>query len=63
MRNGRTGYQEEKWHWSYWPLAKGYLRCYLDLSPEEAFSGFEGAAYSDSLGIIDRYVQGIDGPQ
>ena len=63
MQNGRTGYQEEKWHWSYWPLAEGYLRCYLDLCPEEAFSGFEGAAYSDSLGIIDRYVQGIDGPQ
>lgn len=63
MRNGRTGYQEEKWHWSFWPLAEGYLRCYLDLCPEEAFAGFEGAVYSDSLRIIDRYVQGIDGPQ
>ena len=63
MRNGRTGYQEEKWHWSYWPLAEGFLRCYLDLCPEEAFAGFEGANYSDSLRIIDRYVQGIDGPQ
>ena len=44
-------------------LAEGFLRCYLDLCPEEAFAGFEGAAYSDSLRIIDRYVQGVDGPQ
>jgi LAS superfamily LD-carboxypeptidase LdcB len=63
MRNGRTGYQEEKWHWSYWPLAEDFLSCYLELCPEEAFAGFEGASYSDSLCIIDRYVQGIDGPQ
>lgn len=63
MSNGRTGYQEEKWHWSYWPLASGFLDCYLALRPADGFSGFEGSHYSDSLRIIDRYVQGIDGPQ
>lgn len=63
MVNGRTGYQEEKWHWSFWPLASRYLDCYLMLRPEDGFSGFEGADYSDSLRIIDRYVRGIDGPR
>ena len=62
MTNGRTGYQEEKWHWSYWPLAERFLRCYLDLCPDGAFTGFDGAKYGDTLRIIDRYVQGVDGP-
>mgnify|MGYP005739404071 FL=1 len=62
MKNGRTGYQEEKWHWSFWPLANRFLRCYLELIPDEGLSGFEGAEYGDSLDVIDRYVQGIDGP-
>jgi LAS superfamily LD-carboxypeptidase LdcB len=27
-KNGRTGYNMEKWHWSYIPLAKEYLSYY-----------------------------------
>ena len=63
MANGRTGYQEEKWHWSFWPLASGFLECYLSLRPDAGFSGFEGAHFGDSLQVIDRYVRGIDAPR
>ncbi len=61
--NGRTGYQEEKWHWSYWPLSSDYLRCYVSQPNDALFSGFQGAELSDTLGIIDRYVLGIDRPK
>lgn len=62
QRNGRTGYREEKWHWSFWPLAEPLLHCYVRLRPADAFSGFQGAELSDSLRIFEEYVLGIDGP-
>ena len=31
--NGRRGYREEKWHWSYLPLADPLLACYLSQPP------------------------------
>lgn len=61
--NGRTGYQEEKWHWSFWPLSAPFLQCYLALRPSVGISGFDGAEFSDTLQVIDRYVLGIDGPR
>jgi D-alanyl-D-alanine carboxypeptidase len=60
QRNGRPGYREEKWHWSYWPLAQDFLRCYLEEQENHSFDGFDGAEFSDSLGIVERYVAGID---
>jgi len=60
QKNGRPGYREEKWHWSYWPLAKGFLRCYLENQENHDFDGFDGAEFSDTLGIVERYVAGID---
>ena len=61
--NGRTGYQEEKWHWSFWPLSDPYLQCYLALRPAVGLDGFEGAEFGDTLQVIDRYVRGIDAPR
>ena len=60
--NGRPGYREEKWHWSYLPLADPLLACYLSQPPSGAFGGFEGAQWSDSIGIVASYVNGIDRP-
>ena len=58
--NGRRGYREEKWHWSYLPLASIYLDCYLENIPFDVFNGFNGAQFSDSVRIIEDYVKGID---
>ena len=60
--NGRTGYQEEKWHWSYWPMASKFLACYITQPNDSLFTGFDGAEWSDSLRITERYVMGIDAP-
>ncbi|MBV42124.1 MAG: D-alanyl-D-alanine carboxypeptidase [Crocinitomicaceae bacterium] len=63
QKNGRTGYREEKWHWSYLPLAKPLLDCYLSSITTGDFQQFEGAQWADSIGIVELYVQGVDIPK
>lgn len=57
---GRTGYEEEKWHWSYLPLSKEYLEKYLKIMSSEDIEGFSGHGIADSLRVIPHYVNGID---
>lgn len=57
--NGRTGYNEEKWHWSYLPLASKYLEAYnLQITYEE-LSDFLGADIAKDINVIKLYVNGI----
>ena len=54
------GYEEEKWHWSYIPLAKKltqYAKMHLDNS---MISGFEGAKTASEIDIVNKYVLGIN---
>lgn len=54
------GYLEEKWHWSYVPLARpltDYAAKYLQ---DEDIEGFEGAKTADSLDVVIHYVLGVD---
>lgn len=53
------GYEEEKWHWSYLPLAKKYLAAYGRQIKTEDIKGFKGAAVAEELKVIERYVFGI----
>ena len=39
-----TGYEEEKWHWSYMPVASWYLKQYPIDVGYDRLTGFEGAA-------------------
>ncbi len=55
-----SGYQEEKWHWSYVPLAKGYLKAYVKQIDAQAFAGFKGAEAAKSLEIIKKWVLGVN---
>ena len=55
----RTGYEEEKWHWSYLPIAQEMLQEYNSLIYTEDINGFKGASSADSLKIISNYVNGI----
>lgn len=58
---GRTvGYQEEKWHWSYLPLAKKMLQEYKEQINYSDFTGFMGSEQADSVMIIQNYVLGIN---
>ena len=57
--NGRTGYNEEKWHWSFVPLASNYLEFYNSKITVEDLSGFEGHHLAKDLRVIEDYVNGI----
>jgi zinc D-Ala-D-Ala carboxypeptidase len=55
----RTGYFEEKWHWTYMPVSS-ILTNYAALNlKNEMISGFEGADSAIQIGIVENYVLGI----
>ncbi len=57
--NGRTGYNMEKWHWSYMPLAKQYLKFYNSYITYDDITGFKGAELAEEINIIKSFVNGI----
>ncbi|UJH91388.1 M15 family metallopeptidase [Antarcticibacterium sp. 1MA-6-2] len=57
--SGRTGYSEEKWHWSYMPLANFFLRAYNEQVTYADILGFEGADLAEEFSLIASYVNGI----
>jgi D-alanyl-D-alanine carboxypeptidase len=57
--NVRTGYEEEKWHWSYLPLSKFFLEEYQKEITYADITGFDGSETAEPLQIIDKYVNGV----
>jgi len=57
--NGRTGYEEEKWHWSYLPLSQPLLDEYIKNIRYADIKGFKGCEAAVTVKIIEDYVQGI----
>ncbi len=55
-----TGYNEEKWHWSYLPLAQTFLQEYKNLIKNENIKGFEGDKHVPSFNLINDYVLAIN---
>jgi D-alanyl-D-alanine carboxypeptidase len=55
----RSGYEEEKWHWSYTPISIPMLNAYNEFISTEDIQGFQGASQADSVNIIRDYVNGI----
>jgi LAS superfamily LD-carboxypeptidase LdcB len=56
---GRTGYEEEKWHWSYLPLSGQFLNDYVNQVTYKDIKGFAGSEVASSLEVIRNYVQGV----
>lgn len=54
-----TGYNEEKWHWSYLPLAKSFTQEYSALISPDDIKGFRGDE-NVTQGLIRDYVLGIN---
>lgn len=54
------GYEEEKWHWSYLPLSKQYLRAYMKSVTYSDIEGFSGSGTAESLDVIRNYVYSIN---
>ncbi|WP_066225464.1 M15 family metallopeptidase [Formosa haliotis] len=57
--HGRTGYLEEKWHWSYLPLASTYLSFYNSNISYQDITNFKGSEFATELQMITNYVNGI----
>lgn len=55
-----NGYEEEKWHWSYLPLAEQYLRSYNALIDHSMIKGFKGDEAVAPLDVITHYVNGLN---
>ena len=56
---GRTGYEEERWHWSYLPLSGDLLDQYQKQVNYEDITGFEGSKVAKPMGVIRNYVAGV----
>ncbi len=50
------GYKEEKWHWSYMPLARNLIEAYHQQIDYEDIQGFQGAGTAKSIQILEKYV-------
>ena len=55
----RMGYELEKWHWSYMPIATKYLQLYNQLIGYQDISGFPGSESARDCKAIEEYVNGI----
>ena len=61
MEGGRlTGYNEEKWHWSYMPIANKLLEDYRKLITYSDITDFSASEFAEDLQIIEEYVFGIE---
>ena len=58
--DGRAGYEEEKWHWTYLPSSKAYLIQYLSTVTYEDIKGFSGSEQAKNIGAIENYVGGVN---
>ena len=56
---GRTGYEEERWHWSYRPLSLKLTELYKAEVSYADIIGFPGAEVAESVGAIEEYVLGL----
>lgn len=54
------GYNEEKWHWSYLPVAQPLTALAKATLHDEMISGFEGAETASDIRVVEKYVLGIN---
>lgn len=54
------GYNEEKWHWSYTPLSDKYTLMASEHLEDKMISGFAGSATAAEIGVVKKYILGIN---
>lgn len=54
------GYNLEKWHWSYLPIAKHLTDFAAQNLEDQDIKGFAGAEAAPQIGVVDHYILGID---
>lgn len=55
------GYNEEKWHWSYLPVALPLTALAKEKLKDDMIAGFQGAEVAEEIGVVEKYVLGING--
>ncbi|MCO6487223.1 MAG: M15 family metallopeptidase [Phaeodactylibacter sp.] len=55
------GYNEEKWHWSYLPVALPLTALAKEKLKDDMVAGFLGAEVAREIGVVEKYVLGING--
>ncbi len=56
-----TGYEEEKWHWSYMPISGQLIKQYEQKVTYAKIIGFKGSGTGKVIDVITNYVLGIAG--
>jgi LAS superfamily LD-carboxypeptidase LdcB len=56
---GRTGYEEERWHWSYMPLAGPLLAEYRRQVATADITGFRGSGTAGAVSALTDFVAGV----
>ncbi len=56
----QTGYEEEKWHWSYLPVSGHLIRQARASLRDDLINGFPGSEQAIRIGVVNNYVLGID---
>lgn len=54
------GYNEEKWHWSYLPIAQPLTALAAEALKDKMIEGFDGAEAATQIGVVEKYVLGIN---
>ena len=54
------GYEEERWHWSYLPLATRLTDYAASALKDTDIAGFAGAGAAPQIGVLEQYVLGIN---
>lgn len=57
---GRTGYNEEKWHWSYQPTSIVFTKMAGELLKNEDLKAFSGCKMANEIDIVNNYILGIN---
>ncbi len=55
-----NGYQEEKWHWSYMPVARELTALYKEKLSNGDIGGFSGSESAALIDVKTKYVLGIN---
>ena len=54
------GYNEEKWHWSYLPLAVPLTDFARSNMKDSLITGFKGSEVATEIGVVQKYILGIN---
>lgn len=58
--NRPSGYNEEKWHWSYTPLSIPMLKDATLVLDDSKVTGFLGSETAPQIGVVKNYILGVD---